>query len=212
MVAIGPDDVEALFLKITEQFVTLQGAPEGKLWLEIYSQVISGFESGLRGAPGVESHMVDTISGAFAKIIGPCLLVHRGMSCQGEDASVMFSSEEYLMTSSGELPVGNLQPRHRLSRFCQLIRPSGHTQLNLPDNSVPIGLCVLGIHVGTPDDPIRNTSGIVHHDLNRVEARLQMPEIVFLGSGNVILCADLLSVQEQSGSFGALQEQDHIFP
>ena len=99
---IPAQDILALFVEKGHQRVVLliETTPKRQLRLQDDTQLVCCDESSLRGTPGMEAHMVQTVGSTIAEVAAPRVNIHRHMSCQRPDTSIV------LATKKDFVPVG----------------------------------------------------------------------------------------------------------
>ena len=143
----------------------------------------------------MEAHVVQAIGSTIAKILSPRLHVHCHMTCQRPNASIVFSPEEYLMSIGIEVLTFNMEVLEIRMDFPLLCWRETIRQLNSADDSVPVGLGILGISMTVCIDLFRHTTAVIHHDCKGVTARCQhLREIEHLWRGDIVGTPDKLAV------------------
>ena len=111
MMTIFSEDILAFLMQERHQpfILLIERTPERKFRLEIDSQTISSHESSLRWAPGMKSHMIDSILLAGSEILHPAFHAHFHMSRQRPDSRIVLATEKYPMTIGVEVSALNME-------------------------------------------------------------------------------------------------------
>ena len=105
MMTVFSEDILAFLMQERHQpFIFLiERTPERKLRLEIDSQAVRCHESRLRRAPGMETHMIDSIPLAGSEILHPAFHTHIYMSRQRPYCRIVLTTKKYPMTIGKEV-------------------------------------------------------------------------------------------------------------
>ena len=209
MMAVGFQDIQALFPEEGQQLFPFQRTPERQFRLEVDAQFVRRGESGLRRAPGMEADMVEAVVLATLEVLDPGRFVHGCMACPGEDAGVVLPAQENLMSARHELSVRDFQPGHpsRGSGGCERFF---RQQFDPADHPVPVPLRIVRIQVRTPDDLLRDATGIIDTKRQGMDAGTEFAQAIDLRGGNIVAGVPERSIDIQLGRFGPLQEEHQV--
>ena len=99
------EDVDAFLVEERHQdgILFVEIAPEREFGLHVDAKAIGSRERSLRGTPGVETNVVDSVILADAQVPEPFTYCHSYMGMEGPDTSIVLAAQEDAMAIGIEM-------------------------------------------------------------------------------------------------------------
>ena len=205
------EDVDAFLVEELHQdgILFVEIAPEREFGLHIDAKAVGSRECSLRGTPGVETNVVDSVILADAQVPEPFIHCHGHMGMEGPDTSIVLAAQEDAMTIGIEMTtfdVEVVEGRIHLGRT-YLGYLVARNEADVADDAIPIGLCVLGIGVAVAIDLLGYTLGVIDQDGEIVTAWGKIIERKALGRGDVVGRTYIFAIHIDAGQLGAFEDK-----